>query len=136
MRFACLSILLLAGCTKPEDPGDALVGVYRGAGRDALCMAREGAALRAGLITYGTGATNCSLAGAAEVRENTLVVRPRGDSECSVEVRVANGVATVGARSQSCAYYCGPGADFAGRVLRKAPDAALKVTDLAGDPLC
>jgi len=132
----CLVVLAGTSCTKAADPGDALVGVYRRSDRDGLCIAREGEALKAGLITYGNGATNCSLAGRAEIRGDILVVSPRGELDCSVEIRVANGAATLGGRTQSCAYYCGPGADYAGRVLRKAPDAANKVTDFAGDPLC
>ena len=136
MRITCLAFLLLAACSNGDGAGDALVGVYRSSDRDALCVAREGEALKAGLITYGTGATNCSLAGRAETLGDLLILVPRGDSECSVEIRFADESATIGARSQSCAYYCGPGADFAGRVLRKAPDAAPKVTDFAGDPLC
>jgi hypothetical protein len=136
MRFACLTILLLAACSKDADLGDALVGVYRSQDRDALCVAGEGEALRAGLIAYGTGAANCSLAGRAEARGDVLVITPRGDSECSVEIGFANGVATVGARSPACAYYCGPGADYTGRVLRKTPDSTPKVADFAGDSLC
>ena len=136
MRFACLAVLLLTACSEGADPGDALVGVYRGQGRDALCIARKGEALGAGLITYGGGDTNCSFSGRAQVREGVLVVTPRGDSDCAVEIRIADEVASVGPRAQPCAYYCGPRADYAGRVLRKAPDAASKVTDFAGDPLC
>jgi hypothetical protein len=136
MRSACLAALLLAACSRGVDPGDALIGVYRGQDRDALCIAREGDGLKAGVVTYGSGALNCSLAGRAEVRGKSLFITPRGDSECSVDIRVIDGVATLGPRTQACAYYCGPGADFAGRELRKTPDAATKVTDFAGDALC
>ena len=136
MRFTCLAALLLAACSEGGVPGNSLVGDYRGPGRDALCVAREGEALKAGLITYGDGDSNCSVNGRAEIRADALVVIPRGDSECSVEIRVANGSAKVGARSPACAYYCGPGADYSGRELRRTPDAATKVTDFAGDPLC
>jgi len=132
----CLLVLGTAACSKAAGPGDALVGVYRGSDRDGLCVAREGEALKAGLITFGDGASNCSLTGRAEIRGDALVITPRGDSECSVEIRVANGAATLGGRSQACAFYCGPEADYAGRVLRKAPDAASIVSDFAGDPLC
>jgi len=136
MRLICLTALLLAACSEGADPGDALVGVYRGPQRDALCVASDGEGLKAGIITYGDGASNCSLAGRAVMRGAALVVTPRGDPECSIEIRFANGAATLGSRTQSCAYYCGPGADYSGRALRKAPDAATRVTDFAGDPLC
>ena len=136
MRFACLAALLLAGCSDVADPGDALVGIYRGQERDALCIAREGEGLKAGLIAYGDGDMNCSLSGPAQVRGNALVIAPRGDSECLVEISIANGVATAGQRTAACAYYCGPSANFAGRNLSKSPDASTKMTDFAGDPLC
>jgi hypothetical protein len=136
MRFACLAALLLAACSRGADPGDAVVGVYRGPGRDGLCIAREGQGLKAGLITYGDGDTNCSLNGRAEFRGDSLIVTPRGDSECSIKIRITNGIARLGERARVCAYYCGPGADYAGKELRKTPDAAIKVTDFAGDPLC
>ena len=136
MRFVCLAILLLAGCSEDGVSNDGLVGVYRGPGRDTLCVAREGEALKAGFITYGDEDANCSLAGRADVRGESLTLAPDGDSECSVEIRIANGVASVGPRTQACDYYCGPGADYAGRQLRKLPDAPAKATDFAGDPLC
>ena len=136
MRFACLAIVLLAGCSEEADPGDAWVGAYRGPQRDALCIAREGEALEAGLITYGDGDTNCSFNGRAEVRGNALVVMPHGDSECSVEIRITDGAATLGRRSPSCTYYCGPDANYAGRELRKTPGASTKIVDFAGDSLC
>ena len=136
MRFACLAVLLLAACSEGVGSGDSLVGNYRGQERDALCIAREGEGLKAGLIAYGDGDTNCSLSGHAQIRGDALVIAPRGDSECSVEISIANGVATVGQRTAACAYYCGPGANFAGRKLRKAPDTSPKVSDFAGEPLC
>ncbi len=135
-RFACLAALSLAACSGGADSGDSLVGVYRGSTRDALCIAREGDALKAGLVTYGDGDANCSLAGRAEVRGEVLVLMPRGDSECSLEIRVVGGAATLGARSQACTFYCGPEADFSGRKLSRAPDTSAEVSDFAGDPLC
>jgi len=136
MRFVCLAALLLGACSEDADPGGGLVGVYRGQERDALCVARESEGLKAGFVTYGDGDTNCSVSGRAVADGGSLILTPRGDSECSVEIRIANGVASIGPRSQACDYYCGPGANYAGRELRKAPDAAPNVTDFAGDPLC
>ena len=136
MRLICITVLLLAGCSEGADPGDALIGNYRGPVRDALCIAREGEGLKVGLIAYGDGDMNCSFSGPAQIRGNSLVITPRGDSDCSVQVSVTNDVATLGQRTAACAYYCGPGANFAGRELRKAPEASPKVSDFAGDPLC
>jgi hypothetical protein len=136
MRFLPLAPLLLAACSPSANPGDALVGAYRGQGRDALCIAREGEALKAGFIIYGGGATNCSFAGRAEIRGGAVVVTPRGESECSVDIGIANGVAKFGGRTPSCEYYCGPGADYSGRALQRAPDPSRSVADFGGDPLC
>ena len=136
MRLACLAALLLTACSRGSEPREAVVGVYRGPDRDGLCIAREGEGLKAGLITYGQGDINCSLNGRGELHGDSLIITPRGDSDCSVNVGIANGVARIGPRSQACAYYCGPKADYAGRELRKMPDATSKVTDFAGDPLC
>ena len=136
MRFACLAILLLAACSEGADSGDALAGNYRGPDRDALCVARDGEGFKAGLIAYGEGDMNCSLSGPAQIHGDALVITPRGDSECSVEIGVANGVATLGQQTSACSYYCGPGANFAGRELRKTPETSTRVTDFAGDPLC
>lgn len=135
MRLAYLAILMLAACSEGPDTGAAWVGTYRGQEQDALCVAREGEALKAGFVTYGPGNVNCSISGRAEIRGGALMVVPRGDSDCSIEVLIANGVVSLGTRSQACAYYCGPGADYSGRELLKAPDAT-KVTDFGGDPLC
>jgi hypothetical protein len=136
MRIACLVALLLSACSRGADPGSAVVGVYRDPDRDGLCIAREGQGFKAGLITYGDGDTNCSLNGSAEFRGDTLIVTPRGDFACFVEIRITNGVARIAEQTKACAYYCGPEADYAGRELRKTPDAAIKVTDFTGDPLC
>jgi hypothetical protein len=92
--------------------------------------------MKAGLIIYSDGDTNCSLSGRAELDGGSVIVTPRGDSKCQVEIRVANGVAQIGPRTQACTYYCGPEADYAGRQLRKVPDAPSTVIDLAGGPLC
>jgi hypothetical protein len=136
MRFACLAAILLAACSRGAEPGEELVGNYRGSDRDGLCIAREGEGLKAGLIVFGAGNMNCSLNGRAEMRGNSLIVTPRGDSECSVEIQFTKGVARLGLRTPSCTYYCGPGADYSGRVLHKMPIGPTKVTDFAGDPLC
>jgi hypothetical protein len=136
MRFLLLTVLMLAGCSNAGDSDDSLVGIYHGQDRDALCIAREGEGLKAGLIAYGDGDMNCSFSGRAQISGNSLVLTPRGDSECSVEIDIANGIATLGQRAAACAYYCGPGANFGGRKLLKTPEASAKVSDFAGDPIC
>ncbi|MEO7636783.1 MAG: hypothetical protein ABIS16_03950 [Sphingomicrobium sp.] len=105
-------------------------------GRDGLCLAGEAGELRAGLIAFGAGDVNCSLAGTAERAGDKLTITPAGDSRCRVEVALAGEQARIGPLDQACAYYCGPGAGFANRVLQQSTDAPAKITDLAGDPLC
>jgi len=104
-------------------------------GRDALCVGGGDAGLKAGLIAYGEGNGNCSLSGPAVRNRDLLVITPQGDQHCRVEVRIDGQGAVVGPRIPACAYYCGPGADYAGRVLRRSASGG-PVTDLAGDLLC
>lgn len=92
--------------------------------------------MRAGLIAYGNGDSNCSLSGAANLSDGRLRIVPTGDSRCTVGISLKGRSAVVGERSAACNYYCGPGADFAGRVLIETNGPARPVTDLAGDPLC
>ena len=134
--FVLIAVIALASCTKPPPPGAELIGTYRGVGRDALCIAKDGERLKAGLITYGDNDPNCSLRGTAVVAGDGLTIIPRGDSACRVELRIANDSVTIGRNPAACAFYCGPGADFAGRKLKKAAADAARVSDFAGDPLC
>lgn len=125
-------LLVLAGCSpEPQRTAEAWTG-----GRDGLCVAGEGEISRAGLITYGPGNANCSLTGTATRTGDKLMITPRGEGACRVEVLLTGDAAVIGPRSPACAYYCGPGADFAGRTLRRSGNPAQKVTDLAGDALC
>lgn len=130
--FGVFSVLLAAACSpEPQQVAQS----WRN-GRDGLCLAGEEGSLRAGLIAYGTGDVNCSLAGKAERAGDKLTIAPAGDSRCRVEVMLAGDQARIGPLNRTCAYYCGPGADFSNRVLQQSPAAPAKITDLVGDPLC
>jgi hypothetical protein len=125
------ALLLLGGCGAPAvEPQDEANQSYR-AGRDGLCLGQS----RAGLITYGQGNVNCSVAGTATRNGNSVSLIPSGDRNCRIAVQIAGDTAVIGPRSPACAYYCGPGADFAGRSLTRSASAQA-ITDLAGDPLC
>ena len=134
--LALLFLFAVAGCREEPavEPQAQAVEIWRN-GRDGLCLAGDGTRLRAGLIVYGAGDTNCSLAGAAVREGSRLVITPRGDPACRVEVTLDRDQALLGGRSPACAYYCGPAADFAGRTLDRS-EAGAAVTDFAGDPLC
>ena len=128
-----LPILLLLAACSPEQP--TRTSKVWANGRDGLCLAGEGDAFRAGVIAYGEGNANCSLAGSAAREGERLVITPRGEGACRVEIILKGDTAVIGSRSPACAYYCGPGADYSGRTLQRS-DAGRKVVDLAGDPLC
>ena len=127
-----LIVLLLAACSPqaPEPPAERLL--YAGEGRDRLCIDGK----RAGFIVYGQGNANCSARGElGQAGERLLVLTPAGDADCRIDLVRQPGSIRLGARSAACAYYCGPGADFAGKVLTKSTSASPAV-DFAGDPLC
>ena len=126
-----LALLLLAGCSQQADPPSADLRAYAGEGRDRLCIAGE----RAGFIAYGAGDANCSAKGRLERAPGTLTFIPAGDEDCRIALTEAGDSLRLGPRSESCAYYCGPGADFSGRSFTPQANASPAV-DFAGDPLC
>ena len=125
-------ILLLAGCSQEPAPEAAEQALYVGEGRDSLCIKGE----RAGFITYGEGDMNCSAKGRLERAGVTpSAILPDGDQDCRIALSSAGESITLGAAGESCSYYCGPGASFAGKRFTKAsPDSP--AVDFAGDPLC
>lgn len=128
----CLPLLfLLAACSDqaPEPSSERLL--YAGEGRDRLCIAGQ----RGGLIVYGEGDANCSARGQVERPAGRLVLVPDGDSDCRIAARLDGDRLSFEASAAACAYYCGPGASWSGKVLRASPDASPAV-DFAGDPLC
>ena len=138
MRRLILIALILSGCRAGNAPAEA--SLYRGEGRDRLCLVPDGEGYRAGLIAYGAGDSNCSLSGRAAFDGRKLTMSPRGDPACILTATVARGVARV-ARvaplARTCAYYCAPGADMSGRSFRKfARGVPAEARDFAGDPLC
>ena len=130
------ALLALASCSKPEaavPPVEA--GTFAGAGRDALCIAGGADARRAGFVVYGAGDANCSVNGRIEAAGTGWTLVPTGEESCRIALALDDGKVALGAQSEACNYYCGPGASFAGRTFARA-DAAAAVRDFAGDPLC
>lgn len=135
MRFPVVLSLfasLTASCSSDEENSSQSWA----SGRDGLCLSQAGETARAGLITYGSGNANCSVTGSARRNGNVLEIAPTGDSVCRITVQLAGDQAVIGSRSSTCSYYCGPGADFAGKTLRRSDKPAGSIVDLAGDPLC
>ena len=131
MRILLL-ILLLAACSPEAPEGPPERALYAGEGRDRLCLAGD----RVGFIVYGAGDANCSVRGRVEpAGEQLLTIVPDGDPDCRIEAREAPGSITLGQANEACAYYCGLGADFAGKAFARA-DGASPAIDFAGDPLC
>ncbi len=125
------ALFLLAACS-PEAPAPRTENLlYAGAGRDRLCVDGQ----RGGLIVYGKGDANCSARGRVERSGDKLILIPEGDSDCRIPAELNGDSLRLGRRSPACAYYCGPDADYAGKVLAKNASASPAV-DFAGDPLC
>jgi hypothetical protein len=125
------TVLLLTACSPDAAEAPAEHLLYAGESRDRLCVAGQ----RGGLIIYGAGDTNCSARGHVDRSGDRLTLIPDGDPDCRIEATLAGDTLRLGARSPSCAYYCGPGADFADKALAKDAAASL-AKDFAGDPLC
>ncbi|MEO6248291.1 MAG: hypothetical protein ABIO85_06875 [Sphingomicrobium sp.] len=139
MRIALLWLpLVVAGCSAgtPSGAPGLAPGTFAGAGKDRLCIAGEGAGLRAGLIVYGAdGAANCSLAGKLTHGGTGWTLTPHGEGACAVSLIIAGDRVAVTQVPAACAYYCGPRASLAGKSFTGSATASAAV-DLAGDRLC
>ena len=126
-----LLALLLAACSPqvPDQPPER--SLYAGEGRDRLCLAGN----RAGFIVYGTGDANCSARGRLERQGAIGSFVPDGDEDCRIALSFADETVKFDTGQAACAYYCGPGADFAGKGFTRS-DSASPAVDFAGDPLC
>ena len=136
MRYGFSLVLLsLAGCSAgaPSGPDP---GTFAGAGKDRLCIAGEGDALRGGVIAYADdGAANCSVTGKLERDPNGWTLTPSGEGACQFRLGIAGDTIGITSVPASCSYYCGPGASLAGKRFTRDPKATPAV-DVAGDPLC
>lgn len=156
-RAMLLLIPLLAGCGRGDGDETAgrqsrepaqttdLTGLYEaregGEQRARMCMVSD----PSGTVSFAIAAEapdGGSCAGAGEaVREGKLLrLTMGGDQQCVIEAQVAGTLVTL-PRSlpEGCAYYCGPGASFAGAAFEKTGGTrqdAMRAMDLAGHPLC
>ena len=127
--------LLLTACSQQAENAQIPTGTYAGQGRDRLCIAGDAGNYRGGLIAFGKGDINCSASGSVTGEGEQYVLVPRGEGECRIPFEIKGNVVRIGQPPAACAYYCGPGAEMAGRSFKKAGIEA-QTTDLAGDPLC
>jgi hypothetical protein len=130
MRILPLTLLIAACSPEATEPPTTRM-LYAGEGRDRLCVSGG----RGGLIVYGDGDVNCSARGSIERSADRLVLIPDGDSDCRIEGKIVGDRLSLGAGSEACAYYCGPGTDYAGNALARN-DSASPAVDFGGDPLC
>jgi hypothetical protein len=135
MRFILPLTLLLGACSQQPVEPSIPTGTYAGPGRDRLCLAGEAGNYRGGLIAYGGGDTNCSASGRVVTEGGRLVLVPRGEGDCRIPLEIQGDSVRIGRPPAACSYYCGPGAEMAGRTFNRA-DASQKAVDFAGDPLC
>ncbi len=137
MRCFLIAILLTAAaCAKEEPASSGLAsGIFTGNGSDALCIADEVGAQRAGFVVYGADDANCSASGRIEPAGASYNLIPAGDTACKIPFSVDADQINFGPARPSCAYYCGPGVSFGGKSFRRSANAK-PVTDLVGDPLC
>jgi hypothetical protein len=137
MRCFLIALALTAtACAKEElaSPGLAS-GTFTGVGSDALCIAGEVGAQRAGFVVYGADNANCSASGRIEPAGGGWTLIPAGDAACKIPFSVNADEINLRPEAPNCAYYCGPGASFRGKSFRRSANAK-PATDLAGDPLC
>ncbi len=135
MRTIIPAALLLAACSQERENPSMPTGTYAGQGRDRLCIAGEAGNYRAGLIAFVQDGVNCSASGPLSAQNGRYVLVPRGEGECRIPLEIEGNVVRIGQPPAACAYYCGPGADMAGRTYNRS-DMGAQAVDLAGDPLC
>lgn len=127
--------LLLAACSQQPAEPSLTTGTFAGAGRDRLCIAGEAGNYRAGLIAFGEGDINCSASGRVESQGGDFALVPRGEGACRIPLIVEGNGIRIGDVPAACSYYCGPGAQMAGKSYNRA-DMGVKATDLVDTPLC
>ena len=135
MRLILPLALLLAACSQQPAEPTVSTGTFAGQGRDRLCIAGEAGNYRGGLIAFAAGDVNCSASGRLEVQGAELTLVPRGEGDCRIPLTVDGNLVRVGQVPAACSYYCGPGAQMAGKSFNRT-DMGAKAIDLAGDPLC
>ncbi|HEX5184460.1 MAG TPA: hypothetical protein VFW19_15085 [Allosphingosinicella sp.] len=155
MKRSLIVLVLVAGCGASGQPrgggsgngndgaGGPLIGLYQAGGGtrpSQMCILDRAGRAQFGITLWSPGLRACSGAGTATLSGDRLTLAMAGDSPCTIEARLKDGVVTFpGSLPPTCAYYCGSGAGFAGAVLtrRGATRAdALKAKDPAGEPLC
>jgi hypothetical protein len=120
-----------------------LTGLYESGGADRrsrMCAIERDGTVRFGLVVWSAADQGCSGAGTATRSGDRLRLVLAGSESCTIEARI-EGRRLVFPPTQppGCAYYCSPGARFAGAALDKIGGTeadAMRAEDLVGDRLC
>ena len=93
-----------------------------------------------GIVSENAKGGSCAGAGVIAQQGNSLSLRMAGEESCVIQADIkGTRVKLSQSPPQQCAYYCSPGATLSGIIFEKiegTAGAAMRVTDLAGDPLC
>lgn len=109
-------------------------GLYRFADNGGMCV---GTGEEAAFVIYGEGGANCMAQGRIEAgAEGGLAFVPRGDDQCRIPIEDRGQSIVLGEGGESCSYYCGGEARYAGRELVKAWDEEPDLRDAAGEAIC
>jgi hypothetical protein len=139
MRLTIIAaLLLLASCAQEAAPPTQQIapGRFAAGERDGLCIVGVGTVQRAGFIAYGPGDANCSASGTIVGAPGKWALRPAGEGDCAIPLRIGKDGVVLGTMTPSCAYYCAPGLSFAGKAFTSVKPVQGVPTDFAGDPLC
>ena len=135
MRRVLPLLILIAGCSaKPDDAGPPS-GSFSGGGRDRLCIAHREGGVRAGIITYGAGDSNCSVTGTLARAGAGWQLTPQGEGACKIALSIDGAAVGVTSVAASCSYYCAPGATLTGKTFKRDATAGI-VSDFGGEAIC
>jgi hypothetical protein len=121
-----------------------LTGLYEGGGEERpnrMCIIDRGVGNAAfGLVVWGANDHSCTGTGGVTREGEVLRLAMTGDESCVIDARIeGDTIILPDALPEGCAYYCGARAAMTGATFEKVadtPEAALRATDLVGDPLC
>jgi hypothetical protein len=162
MRKSLIVLALVAGCGARDQPqahgggngqdanapaiaisDGGLTGLYQTGGGvrpDQMCIVERRGKAQFGITLWGPNLRACSGAGAATLSGDRLRLAMAGDSPCTLDAKLENGIVTFpDAIPAGCAYYCGAGTSFAGATLTRQGGTvadAMKAKDIAGEKLC
>jgi hypothetical protein len=155
MKKSLIVLALVAGCGasgqgrgdgaagSEADAAGPLTGLYQAGGGvrpSQMCILRKAGKAQFGITIWGPNLRACSGAGTASLSGDRLTLVMAGDSPCTLETTLKDGVVSFPASvPATCAYYCGAGTSFSDVRLTKQGGTradALKARDPAGESLC